>query len=344
MRSSTALASWRRVIRRLAWAALVAIGCGDGAATADAVDGGPAAGGSPDGATPADLVLLQANVGNISLDCLAYSFNLCSTLVEARLRASIAGHDPDVVVLQEVTSKPQCDALDEPHRERACHQAVVADQPWQIRRLVGDDFTIACEPRRGFECVAVHRRFGAIEGCADGALCDGLAEPTEPGPGCDGGFTISAVTVRPVAAAPFRLINGHPDSSSAACREHALDQVFGGAAALAPAGQPSLIAGDLNLDPFHDDDPSVALWRQHVGDGRRFRYHSGPAEAEPPYPTAFSLLGGRVLDHVVSDFAVGRCVTLGEAPGTVRLDDGSGTDHRALRCDLARRPEYRRDR
>jgi hypothetical protein len=72
----------------------------------------------------------------------------------------------------------------------------------------------------------------------------------------------------------------------------------------------------------------------HVGEGKRFAYHSGPAEREPPYFTVDEVLFHLTLDHVASDFAQGTCQTLGMAPGTERLDGGKGTDHRALFCAL----------
>ncbi len=69
-----------------------------------------------------------------------------------------------------------------------------------------------------------------------------------------------------------------------------------------------------------------------------YRYHSGPAEKNPPLPTTENVLFTGVLDHVASTLLDGTCVTLGEAPETTRLDGaegGNGCDHRALMCSLS---------
>jgi hypothetical protein len=97
------------------------------------------------------------------------------------------------------------------------------------------------------------------------------------------------------------------------------------------------VAGDFNFDPFRERSPLTEFWNQHVGpreSGSRFYYHSGPAEHQPPYATAFSLFGRRTVDHIVSNFALGSCYTLGEAPQTHRIDGGWGMDHRALLGEL----------
>ena len=285
--------------------------------------------------TPATARLLQANVGNTSLACdeAGYVYKTCDVAVEEALRDGIAAHDADVVALQEVLPSSLCDALNEQDPTRTCHPDHRADVPDQVRRLLGDDFTIACDARRGYECVGVRAAWGAIEGCDDGALCVGGAETAPVVDGCDEGFSVSRVVVRPRDAAAFTIVNAHPQSGfEYACRAAQLTQMFDEL-----AEGPSLITGDMNLDPWRDTDESARVWVENVGEDARFRPHSGDVEHDPPYLTSdvggIAALSG-TLDHVASDFATGTCTTLGEAPGTARLDGGEGTDHRALLCPL----------
>lgn len=280
------------------------------------------------------MKLMQANIGNADFGCEDYVWKPCKIEVEEGVRDGIASHAPDVVVLQEVVPSAFCDALDEQDETRTCHAAHRADEPEQARRVLGDDFTIACEDHNAYECVGVRVGWGTIAGCDEGALCIGGAEAAPAVDGCDPGFSVSRVAVTPTDGAPFTLVNGHPQSGfEYACRATQMEQLFGG---LVDDGQ-ALVAGDMNLDPFEDTDESVRVWIDNVGDDVRFRYHSGEAEHVPPYPTLDVGLEtfDAVLDHVVSDFADGTCTTLGQAPGTSRLDGGGGTDHRALLCPLS---------
>lgn len=280
---------------------------------------------------PPSLTLLSANVGNTLLSCADYAYKLCHTDVEERARERIAELAPDVILLQEVVGRGQCDELAEQDPAFTCHEQQREREPSQARRLVGDAYSIACDGRRGFDCVAVKTSFGAIAGCSEGARCGDAETPPAP-EGCDDGFSVSAVDVVPKGGGSFRLVNGHPASGfETACRAQQLRQMF---EQLAGDGA-ALVAGDMNLDPWTDSDESVSVWDEHVGDGKRFRAHSGAAEHEPPYPTSVNPLSENVLDHVVSDFLEGTCVTLGEAPGSERLDGGEGMDHRALSCALA---------
>lgn len=281
---------------------------------------------------PRALSLLSANVGNTLLACEGYAFKLCQVEVEERIAERIAELSPDVIALQEAVGLEQCAALDEEDPAFTCHDQHTYREPAQVRRLVGKGYAVACADRDGYDCVAVKRSFGAIRGCDDDDDEPCLAETAPVVEGCDPGFSLSAVDIALEEGVSFRLVNAHPQSGfETACRAAQLEQLFDD---LAGPG-PTLIAGDLNLDPFEDTDESVVVWDEHVGEGKRFRYHSGEAEHRPPYPTSVNPLDTGVLDHVVSDFLEGSCVTLGEAPGSAPLDGGEGMDHRALRCGLS---------
>ena len=310
------------------WLPAVAVVAGCNPGLHPAIDAGPTTDAALDGVP---LTLLQANVGNLDADCLSYKANLCTIRVEERAAERLRTLDPDLVVLQELVSVAQCDELDETNPRKVCHPEHIAEIPAQVSRLLGADYSIACDDRNGYECVGVHRRAGAIAGCEVGTLCEATALPA--GDGCDPGFTISATSLEITGFGELIVVNGHPPSGPAVeCRADQLRRVFSGEAGDTRA--PMLLAGDFNLDPFRGDDESVRVWNQHVGPDLGFRYHSGPAEREPPLFTAFSLLGGQSLDHVVSNTAAGTCATLGEAEGTERLDGGDGMDHRALDCRL----------
>jgi hypothetical protein len=289
------------------------------------------------GASVARLTLLQANVGNVSLDCKDYRYKLCSTLVEGRIRESIRNVRPGVVTLQEVVPNQLCANVSETNNQRACHPGARIEAEAQVRRLVGANYTIACDTRHQWDCLAVRVDLGEVEGCAKGAVCNDARVGRTLGvdPACDDGFTLTGFRVRLNGQPPFTLVNGHPPSGggNADCRKRMLQQVFEGASPLAGTSR-GLISGDFNLDPFNGNDVSEAYFRSWVGAGKRLTFHSGIAESSPPRRTAFYLNGSHVWDHVASDFLRGTCQTLGEAPGTARLDQGSGTDHRALLCNL----------
>ncbi len=289
----------------------------------------------------ASMRLLQTNVGNVAAECSGYKFKLCDADTETRLAESIAALQPDVISLQEVVPNSMCDGMNESDPGKVCHPSRRAE-PLQARRLVGSDYTIACDARSHFECVAVRRGFGHIDRCEDGASCDlGTAATTAPATvGCDAGFSVSAVRILPLAGRAFTLIDAHPPSGGAAeCRKAQLTHIFEKPSSLA-GGANAILSGDFNLDPYRGKDVSEVYFRSFVGAGKRFTFHSGIAEHDPPYPTARYLTpgdllaGGTTLDHVASDFAKGRCTTLGEAPGSARLDGDSGTDHRAMLCEL----------
>ncbi len=284
------------------------------------------------------FTFLQANVGNSFLTCdEPYLYKLCERSVEDALRESIAALAPDVVALQEVLPDAFCSTLTEPEDDPrfVCHQDNVGAEQSQARRLLGPDYDILCDDRRGFECVA------ARAGVLDGAYQAAPPVDSDADEACDPNFSVGAVHVTLPGAAGFTLVNGHPQSAFiGVCRNKQLQQVFadGGLAQGA-----TLLSGDWNLDPYRaGDDPSVDTWVQHVGpdDATRFHYHSGVAERQPPYATNVVAGIASVLDHVASTALEGTCQTLGEAPDTTRLDQGAGAgcDHRALWCALTDAP------
>ena len=274
------------------------------------------------------FTLLTANVGNADPRCLPYVVKLCRKDVEARVAQNIQALRPDVIALQETMPIYMCEKYPIAVPGSICGEPTEIPQ---IRRLVGADYTIVCESRNGFECIAVHVDAGEILGCDPGSLCetDRLDYQLE---GCRWNVAIMAATVR-VRGHTFDFVNAHPESRSAACRLASIRQIF------EDRGQPdslvrqehALLVGDFNLDPWREDDVSGRYWNTQVGmPGGSFYYHSGPAEREPPYPTLRYSFFERTYDHVVSNFLEGTTQVLGKSSGTMRLDGGKGMDHRAV--------------
>ncbi len=296
--------------------------------------------------------VLAANVGNIDLfRCDGAIFKLCAKDQEDRITAAIARARPDVVLLSEVITPEQCDALGSTvEASHVCHPSNRLSEPDQARRLLGPDYTIACEPRHGYECIAVRKAFATLEGCAAGALCRGVLRSAPPVPGCDEGFSIAAVTAT-IDREAVDLIVAHPPSglmpANIACRRDFLP------AALSPKGTPgslrqsplAIIGGDFNLDPFRrPTDADVVFWREQVrfsasAVGGALVQHSGLPEHDPPYWSAW--LTHLTWDHVLSEGFVGRCSTLGAKKDYPALDESKGSelerlDHLAQSCVLSR--------
>ena len=271
------------------------------------------------------FTFLTANVGNFDPLCLPYYMKLCRKDVEARIAANIQALRPDVVAIQETMPYQLCE------RYPVAVPGSICTEPEgipQIRKLLGPDYTIVCDARNGFECIGVRVDVGEIAGCESGGMCE-TDRLDRQGEGCRWNMALMAATVH-VKGRTFDLVNAHPESKSAECRLTSIRQIF------EPDGlvnQPHvLVAGDLNLDPWREDDVSTRYWNETVGaaGSSGFDYHSGTAERDPPYLTLRVSIFGRTYDHVVSNFLSGVTKVLGESPGTMRLEGGKGMDHRAV--------------
>lgn len=346
--------------------------------------GAQEAGAQSAGAVP--VRLLQANLGNINVTpgaCGDQAVKLCLQPVEDRITAGLRTLDPDVVVLQEVLPTLVCappakegdfgtapTSLSLRNPAHLCNPSVAAALPAaeQLDRLLpplqwetrcNDPLIDPAQPGRvipPWDCIGVKRErgrmvaFTSLPGTAPGAV---------PGETCDNGFTVSVARLD-LGGTPLQVTTAHPDSgpSRAGCRAEKLARMFEALGGERPAG-PTVVSGDMNLDPYRSPDVSTALWDRFISaDGSTaYGYRSGIAEADPA-PFTSNLCGpsqldptGRVvdpvqppvgpcastLDHVAATpDVVGSCDTLGEAPGTsARLDGGGGTDHRGILCDLS---------
>jgi hypothetical protein len=206
-----------------------------------------------------------------------------------------------------------------------------------------------------WDCIGVRRDVGRI---ASFTSLPGTAPGAVPGETCDNGFTVS-LALLDLHGTPLQVTTAHPDSGQtrAGCRAEKLGRLFAALGGQTPP-VPTVVAGDINLDPYRTTDVSTELWSRFVSaDGPTpYRYRSGIAEADPP-PFTSNICGlsqedptgllldvvqppagpcASTLDHVAATPDVtGTCDTLGEAPGdSRRLDGGGGTDHRGIACEL----------
>jgi len=294
---------------------------------------------------PDRIRVVTANVGNADLvNCgPKYLFKLCLVEWERKIADGIAALSPDIISLQEVYDIKWCEQKGiEKDAKKVCHNFRNREPLHQGRRLLGPEYTIVCDGRSNFECLGVKISAGTINGCPAGELCrEGVGLTHELPEGCEP-YPVIFGADAVIHGVKMRIVNGHPAASDRVCRAGALTRMFEGyedVPALAIADRPVLIMGDMNMDPYVGDPlkEDVAIWQKYVGGGKPFHYLSGIAEHQPPYPTN----AGRAIDHMISNSLHGKCVTLGVAPGTARLDGlpagkpiTDGPDHNALLCDV----------
>jgi hypothetical protein len=299
-----------------------------------------------DAAEPLRAVL--ANVGNVSPHCAEQAFSLCLLPVEERVAAGLAALDPDVVGLIEVLPPHLCDGALPRNPFNSC--AREQDPPQAQRLLAHDDYDIVCGERHEWDCLAVRASLGSIEGC-DGGYCGPVA-PSLPAPeGCDDGFESFVAQVE-IDGSALHVGVAHPNSTDTDCRTQELTDLF----EAIPADGEALLLADANVDPYREQDASTQVWDAHVGEGRPLSLISGIVEHDPPHYTLLPFesaqidptgqvpvnvelrdaVMARTIDHaLVTDGLDGHCTTLGEAPGTERLEgERGGLDHRALDCEV----------
>lgn len=321
-------------------------------------------------ADPVAVRLLTWNVGNPDTRDSRYALRIGDQRYEDFVRDRIGDLAPDVVFLQEVLSPARCAAFVESDSSRACHAA--ADREPAVRRLLGANYSIVCDARRNVACVGVRTSFGAIEGVAPGALvldgaetaglplaaCDWLRGECGD-ESCDVESSVSSLRVL-TRRGPVTLVNVHlmaPGKTASGvfwgepCRQCQLRQAFEMLDTARGSSEPSLIAGDFNLDPLRlIGEREAALWAMHVGAGRRFRDLTPSAADGSQYGTRRGSLW-IATDHVLVSRATGVCTVhghgVGADPGTEPLDagfDGSQLqggsrhrgriDHFAISCEL----------
>jgi hypothetical protein len=277
--------------------------------------------------------VLSANVGNANLGCTSYAFKLCDQSVENSIAAGIKALAPDVIGLQEVLADWQCADRDERDPNKVCAQA---HKESQIQRLVGPGYTILCDARRNFTCLAVKESFANIQGCAPGDLC--VAERTTSEiEGCENNFASLTASIATHTGHSFDVAVLHLPARGPSCRSTVLEELFEERSADFFRSDQLLLMGDINLDPWRANDVSQQTWTRIFEAGwlgRSNSYHSGVAEMNPPHYSLRVPFFDRTLDVLASNFLVGTAQVLGESEGSQRLDGGRGMDHRALFATL----------
>lgn len=291
---------------------------------------------------PQLLTVLSANVGTLDevfdgpCPSVPYHGALCSIEIEATIRARIDEVRPDVAILMEVLDADYCDESTwEGDPDRLCTGAPDRVPYQSIRRLVGDDYTITCDGIAHYDCIAARTERISLEQCPAGELCMGQSTTPPHPPECEhnGGITSVSRADATLGERVFRIVAAHPlnaiTTEDDACRHAQYRLAFDEL----PGVLPTLVAGDMNFDPYRFPDlfPSGEYWHTVVGDGNRFTAHS--VFEDPPVPTWSGVV---TLDYVLSDFLVGHdCDIWGETPDTAPIDDDlERVDHDAVWCSL----------
>jgi hypothetical protein len=295
-----------------------------------------------------DLKILTYNIGN-SLKEAPYPLRLRDQSYEDYVGEQIRAEAPDIVLLQEVLSPTHCADFEETSPDRTCFNW--QDRPAPVQRLLGDDYTIACDANEHVECIGVRKDFGSIDSLAPGEFgLDSAATESLPGnpcsylkgdcngrhDDCDAESSISTVLVT-TEKRKIRIVHAHPTAIGEKCLEKQVKQSFALVDDL-----PAVVGGDWNFDPTrYTDAIPASIWNDWIGKGRRFHSHDmrrGECRLERT-----SVGQDASLDRVATDFAEGRCRVLQDP----RLDegfdfdalDGQRIDHFAVFCDLYYREE-----
>ena len=292
---------------------------------------------------PPDLWVLSCNVGNTDTSDPRYALRIKVQAYEDHLGAGIRRLRPHIVGLQEVLPPTACGDFEESDSARTCYQA--AERPSPVRRLLGPEYSIACDARRHVECIGVHVDFGTIRGIEPGGLrIDGAETAALPLPACehddcrgdrrecDAASAITTVVVD-TNRGPLRVIHVHPTAIGNQCRQLQIEQAF-----TMVGNGPALLLGDWNFDPERTVDiVEASIWNRFVGPTRRFLDHSPRDRGCRALRSSVSR--DLAIDRVASDFALGVCEVLSSPP----IDDGFDLgahpdvvplDHHAVYCRL----------
>lgn len=265
------------------------------------------------------IKVLQANIGNSNLNCgLASYWKLCLQNVEDAIRVRIAQVDADVVLLNELHPDWLCRGNAATWPNGVCQGYQTRAVRDQVRRVLGSNYTIVCDPWHGWDCIGIKKTIGGLpatvandgagRSCPAGYLCgyatdfsvgDPAATNKEPlfreyaatynSSSYDAGFHMMSVDAT-INGVSMRIINGHPQSggSGTGSKEQARSAQIAQAFSQWAAGQPRvLLGGDINTDVYTwNNDVSVQSWRTSVDNydssgnrsDRAYWYHSGVAE------------------------------------------------------------------
>ncbi|MBI4511539.1 MAG: hypothetical protein HY698_18035 [Deltaproteobacteria bacterium] len=275
--------------------------------------------------------VMTYNIGNPNVADTYYPLRLKDQDYEDYVGAQIRAKRADIVFLQEVLPPTHCETFTESNPALTCWSS--ANRPAAVQRILGDDYSIACDARQHVECVGVRTDFGTVAGVPPGGfVLDGATTPPLPldpcvySAGecteelCDAESTVSALTVK-TAWGVLRVVHVHPNAAGKSassglyfgdrCRGLQLRQVFDGLAGFGDVplvtDDLTLVAGDFNVDPvrFIKED-ELDLWTRHVGVGRRFQDFT-PVDANGAQHATNRETFGLAIDHVLAERATGAC-------------------------------------
>lgn len=265
-----------------------------------------------------------------------FSNNLAWKPAEEALAAFIELKKPAIVGFQEIFVEDWCaDVEVDLELPFVCRDWVQGDA-YQVQRLLGADYQIACAIGHPDNCVGVRKDFGFIQGCAGDFCLEGIYGLAPPS-GCTSGARVGTIHVELCDGKVLSVVDVHAVSSlteaNMACRTEHFRQIFEDRGDGVPAadGFLNLVFGDMNMDPFLfiPDDPSAVYWNEWVGGDKPFHYLS----SDSALGTATHVTTMR-LDHVVSDRLEGSCVVAGMTEGVPPVMETSYFDHRPVVCEV----------
>lgn len=284
--------------------------------------------GNGDGYTDEHAAEVDAHYGN----------SLSWNPAEAKAAEFLAELKPEIVALQEVFHDPWCEGIEvKPELDLVCSDYSL-DRPYQMERLLGDDYQIACNLDAEDRCAAVRKDFGRFVGCPLDEVCfGGIWGPGLEAVNCSKSARIGSIEIELTDGRVLVLVNAHANAgmkeSDMECRKHQFQQIFVDRGDGKPAafGAANLIMGDLNTDPFllAGADPSADELNKYVGEGKPFHYiSSDSADGPATHVTTMH------MDHVISDVILGNCVVAGESPGVAPVMESTVFDHRPVICEV----------
>ncbi len=246
----------------------------------------------------------------------------------------------DVIAFQEIFYSGDCEAVPEDAKPGFVCETWQAGDPSVAQIVLGAGYRVACNIDKPDKCIAVRRDFATIRGCDQDLCLNALAGARVPD--CGGGSRVGRAELDLIGGGELTVVLVHGSSGieqkDQDCRLQQFQQVFqqidpgvdGVKSPPAANGSRNLILGDLNTDPGRnfDFDESAAYLAERA-DGTRFHFVTdvGPT-AQPSYGGLFN------IDHIISDYFVGSCVTAGLSEGAPAVTGTVYFDHKPVYCSL----------
>ena len=292
--------------------------------------------------------------------CDLYIYKMCTWQEEAIAREFLRETNPDIVAIQELWHD-SCEGISDESRYRVCGKFELSSP--QIERVVDPDiYDYACtaikklngKPEDGYECVAVRKELFTI------LKNEKLKTSCGNGTDSDTGFQIVTLKLNdPVFPAfttledhreslnKFRVFNAHLASprtdKDGSCRKEQIETLFGTPDEGGWRFGHAIALGDFNTDPLGNSNHDKALNGVVAPFSYRYTYSFDELLYPAAHPETPSYRGhfisdprqGTVpvsanvlsFDHVISDFAGGKC-------GRVSVDSWDKFDHKATICTM----------